>query len=100
MKSKITIDLAEDNQPIIQINYIPSEDVRDKMIKRFLETFGHSSVWSRIVFHPGTEITVATIRPIPFDEIKHNIADMQSLMPQPVTFSQAGESQFEVKITQ
>lgn len=43
MRSKIMIDLDHDNQPIIKIDYYASEDVRDKMVKRFLETFGESS---------------------------------------------------------
>lgn len=43
MKSKITIDVAEDNQPIIKIEYNESEDVRDKLVKRFLEAFGGES---------------------------------------------------------
>lgn len=42
MRSRITIDLDQDNQPIIKIDYLASEDVRDKMVKRFLESFGGS----------------------------------------------------------
>ena|SRR5687768_1755303 len=98
MKSKITIDLAEDNQPIIQINYVPSEDVRDKMVKRFLETFGHSSVWSRVTFTPGTDITIATIRPIPFDDIFHNVQDMKSLIETPLeTFTMTGKTKVNIE---
>lgn len=40
MKSKITIDLDENNTPVVLIKYESSEDVRDKMVKRFLEKIG------------------------------------------------------------
>lgn len=43
MKSKIQIDLDWDNQPIIRITHVDSEDVRDKMVKRFLQDFEGSS---------------------------------------------------------
>ena len=39
MLSKITIDVDEDNSPIIKVQYAESEDVRDKLVKRFLESF-------------------------------------------------------------
>lgn len=47
MKSKITIDLDEDNQPIILIDYVHSEDVRDKMVKKFMESFGNDSCYAK-----------------------------------------------------
>lgn len=36
MKSKITIDVDHDNQPIIKIEKVYSEDVRDKLIHKFV----------------------------------------------------------------
>lgn len=50
MKSKITIDMDWDNQPIIKIEYNESEDVRDKMVKRFMETFGSDSYFATFFF--------------------------------------------------
>ena len=47
MKSKLTIDLDDDNQPIILIDYVYSEDVRDKIVKRFIESFGSESCYAR-----------------------------------------------------
>lgn len=47
MKSKIFIDVDHDNQPIIKIDYNPSEDVRDKLVKKFLETFGAEVCWAQ-----------------------------------------------------
>lgn len=40
MLSKVSIDVDEDNAPIIKIQHISSEDVRDKLVKRFLQSFG------------------------------------------------------------
>lgn len=68
MRSKIMIDLDEDNQPIIKIDYFSSEDVRDKMVKKFLEGFGGSERASfRFENIPGSEYINSTgiIRPIP-----------------------------------
>lgn len=50
MKSKITIDMDWDNQPIILIEYEESPDVRDKMVKRFMETFGGESYFATFHF--------------------------------------------------
>lgn len=77
MRSKITIDLDEDNQPIIKIDYYASEDVRDKMVKRFLETFGGSSCWAEFKYADLTtteyQNSMAKIRPIaPPDLQKHS----------------------------
>ncbi len=67
MKSRISIDVDHDNQPIIKIGYYPSEDVRDKLVKKFLETFGGDSCWARFYYDPANaEIPYreAAIRPI------------------------------------
>ena len=48
MKSKITIDVDQDNQPIIKVEYSESDDVRDKLVKRFIENFGHNSNSARV----------------------------------------------------
>jgi hypothetical protein len=55
MRSKITIDVDEQNQPIILINYESSNDVRDKLVKRFLEAFGGISCYARFHFLPHPE---------------------------------------------
>lgn len=47
MKSRITIDVNEDNQPIITINYCASDDIRDKLVKRFLDKFNGESHLAR-----------------------------------------------------
>lgn len=50
MKSRITIDVDFDNQPVLKIEYSPSEDVRDKLVKKFLESFGGDSRWAEFYF--------------------------------------------------
>ncbi len=87
MKSKITIDLAEDNQPVILINYVPSEDVRDKMIKRFLETFGYESRWARMTFQSLPDGSISTMRPIPPNELEYDVVDMKSFIAPKFTIS-------------
>lgn len=67
MKSTIRIDVDHDNQPVIRIEYFPSEDVRDTLVKKFLETFG-GSCWARFFFRqsndPQPVNTTAYLRPI------------------------------------
>lgn len=69
MKSKIMIDVDYDNQPIIKIEYQESEDVRDKLVKRFMEAFGGKSTFANFWFL-SDEISnsKAKIRPIGPDE--------------------------------
>lgn len=51
MTSRITIevDFDNNNQPYIQVLHpIESDDVRDKLIKQFLQKLGHTSSWLKI----------------------------------------------------
>lgn len=66
MKSKLSIDLDEDNQPIIEIIWRESDDVRDKMVKKFLESFGDRSTLAQFNYTEGPSDgrAVAKIRPI------------------------------------
>jgi hypothetical protein len=50
MQSKITIevDFENGNEPIIQIISRQSDDVRDKLIRYFIELLGHESTWCKI----------------------------------------------------
>lgn len=69
MKSRITIDFDfENNQPVIEINYQSSDDVRDKLVNGFLERLGYDSAWFRILSNTsgGAEqctIKIGAIRP-------------------------------------
>lgn len=51
MNSRITIEVnfEDNNQPYIQILHpVDSDDVRDKLIKQFLQKLGHTSSWLKI----------------------------------------------------
>lgn len=74
MKSRINIDLDEDNQTIIEVFWRDSDDVRDKMVKKFLESFGSRSTLAEFHYTAGPEDgeAKAKIRPIStetFEEI-------------------------------
>jgi hypothetical protein len=65
MKSRITVDIADDNQPVIRIDYQESEDVRDKLVKRFIESFGAESTFASFYYINRLETNnMAEIRPI------------------------------------
>jgi hypothetical protein len=82
MKSRITVDLDWDNQPVIKIQYEDSEDVRDKMVKRMLQGFGGISTWLEIgwvknnsLIEGADKSSEAIIRPIFCNE--KNMHDLQ-----------------------
>lgn len=73
MKSRISIALDEDNQPIIKIDYAHSDDVRDDMVKRFMQHFGGDSSWAQFQFLPSMEANAAAkIRPIPVKDLEEH----------------------------
>lgn len=67
MKSTIRIDVDHDNQPVIRVEYFPSDDVRDTLVKKFLEAFG-GGCYARFFFRQSNDPqpinTTAYIRPI------------------------------------
>ena len=60
MKSKIQISVDETNQPIIKIEYIPSDDVRDLLVKKFIENFHYHS-WAKAKWLDGNPIRTGEI---------------------------------------
>jgi hypothetical protein len=83
MKSKITIDVDEDNAPIIKVEYVPSEDVRDKLVKKFLEDFGSAFCWARAKYIYSSDAPVINntviIRPIQLGQLEEEAQEMISL---------------------
>lgn len=79
MLSRISIDLDNDNQPIIKIDFLPSDDVRDKMVKRFMETFGGNSWFATFHYNNNSsDMTVnscAIIRPLPVSQFQYQLPD-------------------------
>lgn len=46
MKSRITIEVDFDmNQPFLKVQFVESEDVRDKLLKAFIERLEHTSMF-------------------------------------------------------
>lgn len=75
MKSRITIDVNEHNQPIIKIEWNDSEDVRDKLVKRYLEKFGTDSHIAKFQYEnwfventPANRL--ASITPLSVEELR------------------------------
>lgn len=59
MKSKITIELdfENGNRPYIQIYQHDSDDVRDRLLKSFLEELGDRSMWCKIKFRSAHRVS-------------------------------------------
>jgi hypothetical protein len=82
MKSRISIDVDYDNQPIIKIEYQNSEDVRDKLVKKFMETFGSGqSIYATFLYYGQTtaDVNTAVIRPVRPDQLSDDLVVMRSL---------------------
>lgn len=82
MLSRISIDVDSDNQPIIKIEYKHSDDVRDKLVKKFMESFGSFSCFATFFFHsPPQEQSnsVAHVRPLPIQEFKYHVDEMKRM---------------------
>lgn len=73
MRSRITmeIDFSDQNKPVIQVSEVSSDDVRDKIVRSFRDTFGYTSMWCRVIFSSSVENEdkMYTIRPIPPQDI-------------------------------
>ena len=66
MKSRITIevDFENGNQPVIQIlQYPDSTDVRDRLLKKFLEDLNMGSLCRISYEHGGADFNLIYIRP-------------------------------------
>ena len=75
MKSKITIDVDWDNQPIIKIEHEDSPDVRDKLVKNFMLAFGGRSCWADFHYDTSSPNTQAKIRPIEPHKLSEHLED-------------------------
>ena len=89
MKSKISIEVNfdENNLPVIQVLHQESDDVRDKLISSFLQSFKHTSRWCKILYmgvenvsHQSGDYLVNRwhIIPIKVGEIKEEMELMEA----------------------
>lgn len=92
MKSRITIevDFNDNNLPVIQILSCNSDDVRDNLIKSFLQSLQHTSRWCSIHYignmgkwnafknNEQDDVHKWVIRPVTIKEIPHEIKLMEA----------------------
>lgn len=77
MNSRITIDVNEANQPIIKVRYRDTEDVRDKLVKKFIEGL-QGSAWCRVQFVTGLDGKQdLDIRPLTFDSLETEAREIE-----------------------
>lgn len=83
MKSKITISFDYDkNEPYIKIQYSPSEDERDRMLKAFLEKMGSQVCFTKFSYEESSnpDFSIVGIRAIPFYNLDEEMKTMKAWM--------------------
>lgn len=103
MKSRISIALGANNQPVIKIEYSESEDVRDILVKQFLEGFGGDSCWAAFNFYEsptihkfnGQENTHAILTPIS----SYDIPELAEELAEKSKFHLEQRKHFEIATT-
>jgi len=90
MKSRISIevDFDDNNLPVIQVLSQDSDDVRDRLLKAFLQSLQHTSRWCKIIyigeaatFEDGTVNKERWhIKPLVPNEIEKEIKLMQAVL--------------------
>lgn len=104
MKSKITIevDFDQNNTPYIRLLVDKnSDDVRDKLLRAFLEKLGHESVFGKIVCKSdATEENVQRwgIYPMPAERIEEELSFFNSLFIKDLSSLQWSDRFFKSKI--
>lgn len=73
LQSKSVFDLDHSNNPIITLDVKSSDDMRDKVAKRFIEALGHTSQWCEILPNGETSWIVYPIKP---EELRQQAAYM------------------------
>jgi hypothetical protein len=67
MLSKAMFDLDVSNNPVIKLEITSSPDLRDKVAKRFIEAFAHTSQWCEILPTADNQYTIFALKP---DELR------------------------------
>lgn len=63
MKSKVVFDLNDHNRPIIKATLEDSDDLRDKVAKRFGETLQYDSLFAWCHFEEGKQLIISPVAP-------------------------------------
>lgn len=81
MKSKVTFDLDESNNPIIKAEIHLTDDIRDKVATRFNEGFGYTSNLAIVKFgsieREGFKYSVKILEISPLSEIRDESMDVR-----------------------
>lgn len=97
MNSRITIevDFDNNNDPVIQIVSRETDDIRDKLIRNFIEKLGTESNWCRISLvrignqeATGDRANTWHIRPVPTSELEENMSEMNAILHPPRAISE------------
>lgn len=73
LQSKSVFDLDHANNPVISIEARSSDDVRDKVARRFIEALGGDSNWCQILPNGESQWIIYPIKP---EEIRQHAAYM------------------------
>lgn len=63
MQSKAWFDLDSHNNSILELAIVSTEDVRDKIARRFVEPLGHLSTFCEIYCNSSSQYVVFPIHP-------------------------------------
>ena len=75
MLSKAFFDLDQSNNPVINLEIVSTPDMRDKVAKRFVEAFGHTSQWCEILPTANNTYTIFALKP---DELRRQAEIMMA----------------------
>lgn len=100
MRSKILIDFNDGGSPVVRISgfkldangsVVDGVDVRDKLVKRFLEVCSECSGMVQVVYDaPGEHGQVAELKPAALDSVFLNL--MQRLENNPIAYGLVKEA--------
>lgn len=87
MKSKLRFDIGEDNSPIIYFEVEQTDDLRDKIAKRFIEELGYESNWLTIQFLPSDSgVYKGVIIPVSDVEVLKDVIEERIPKKEPVSY--------------
>lgn len=91
MKSRITIELNfdEGNLPVIQIVQQNSDDVRDNLIKSFLQSLQHTSRWCKILYMGNRSVYDPSVKEIDHKHVWHIIPIKPLEIPEEIKLMEA-----------
>lgn len=82
MLSKITIEVEETGVPYLSIKFVPSDDVRDKLIERYLARFQKESSYAQFYIYRSNPdgSKQAVLNPLTISELSQCALHIQRLI--------------------